>query len=121
MLCGTGMVFTKPTAPPPKIVLPSFPGGLEKLYAFIYPKINLDAITPPCDGIKKVTIDILFTIDFTGQILDEDILFEGDTFAAEEVKKAVLQANNYKKWKPATSNGKPFDTVYRLPLEFDLK
>lgn len=123
ILCGSGMVFTQeqPPAPPPKIVLPSFPGGLENLYDFIYPKINRDAITPPCEGIKKITVDILFTIDFTGQISGEDILFEGDTFAAEEVKKAVLQLNNYKKWKPATRNGKPFDTLYRLPLEFDLK
>jgi TonB family protein len=95
---------------------PEYPGGYEALYSEIY-----NNITYPKEYYKKDkggTVYVSFIVEATGEISEIKVdrgVPDAPLFATEVVN-AIKKLT--KKFKPATSNGKPIRYSYRVPFKF---
>lgn len=92
---------------------PEFPGGTEELYKFVAQNINYPEDAPLREEAKVLAI---FTVKTNGSI-DNIRIASGDdeTFNNE----AIRVIKSMPKWKPGTKDGKPTETTYGLPFNFE--
>ena|SRR5258705_12519709 len=96
-------------------VMPSFPGGEEKLAQFLstnikYPKEALD---------NKVegTVYVSFVVDETGKITNVQMLKRMAYGMDQEAMRVVRMMPN---WIPGQQDGKPVAVQFTLPVKFSL-
>jgi bla regulator protein BlaR1 len=104
------------TAPPiphiAAITEAEFPGGINKLRTKIASSFNGSAL----DGKKGVLKSTAYLhIDETGKITQITISGNNDDFN-NEIVRTLTTANNDIAWKPATRDGIPSTTVFKLPV-----
>ncbi|MDQ3016032.1 MAG: M56 family metallopeptidase [Bacteroidota bacterium] len=99
--------------------MPSFPGGSEAMYKYIYGSIRYPAEDKQ-NGISGQTI-VQFTVTPEGLLKDIKIVRKvSPAIDAEAVR--VVESMNYMSegWIPGFHNGKPVDVVFTLPIKFVL-
>lgn len=94
--------------------LPQFPGGFDKLNAYIkenirYPRAAYDR------GIRGKTV-LEFWVDVDGSISDVHVV-ESATFKSLD-DEAIRLVRSMPKWLPALQNGEPVKAKFRLPIGF---
>jgi protein TonB len=92
----------------PREVLPQFPGGQEKLTAFIKSKLR------PVKGASGKVL-VYFVVEKTGK-LNHIKVIKG--LSAEANKEAVRVIKLSPKWKPGTQNGVVRRIAYTTPVIF---
>jgi periplasmic protein TonB len=105
-------IFTTPEQ------FPSFPGGEEKMMAFIkknirYPELERQA------GISG-TCYITFVVEKSGKIREAKIL-RGVPGGPGCDKEALRVINKMPKWKPGKQNGRKVRVQFNLPIKYTLK
>jgi protein TonB len=93
----------------PKEVLPEFPGGQEKLAAFI--KSNLH----PVKGASGKKIMVYFVVEKTGKLNHVKVI---KGFTPEANKEAVRVIKKSPKWKPGSQNGIVRRATFVTPVVF---
>lgn len=91
--------------------LPTFPGGNEKLKAFIVK--NLDQSKPS----KPARVNVTFVVEKDGAL--SDIKAIGRFFDRIAADEAVRVISLSPKWIPGKDNGKPIKVQYTLPIVFN--
>jgi hypothetical protein len=93
-----------------------FPGGTEEFRKQLTKNLNLEPLGKGEKGLIRT--DIFISIDENGRTTD--IKAEGKTqnFNNEAIK-AIKNMTDDKIWKPATENGKPISTVFKMPIMLD--
>ncbi len=95
--------------------MPSFPGGIEALKAFVasslkYPTIALE------NGIQG-QVHVRFVVAENGSVTDAKI--EGSVAPSLD-KEALRIVNSMPKWKPGKQRGMPVKVSYTIPISFKL-
>ena len=95
--------------------MPSFPGGIEALKAFVasslkYPTIALE------NGIQG-QVHVRFVVAENGSVTDAKI--EGSVDPSLD-KEALRIVNSMPKWKPGKQRGMPVKVSYTIPISFKL-
>lgn len=103
---------------PYKVVekMPEYPGGTDKLLAFISENINYPQSAKEKGIEGKCFID--FVIDIDGSVTDAHLLKGFDEECDAEALRVV---NSMPKWKPGKHEGKPVRVQYMIPIAFKLK
>lgn len=96
-------------------VMPSFPGGEQKMNQFLadnikYPKEALDAK-------KEGTVYVSFIVDETGKITDVRMAKRMAYGMDQEAMRVVRAMPN---WTPGKQDGKPVAVQFTLPVKFSL-
>jgi TonB family protein len=102
-------------APPLDVaeVMPSFPGGLTALYAFIRSQIRY----PPRErelGIEG-TVYLKFVVDRTGRVSNIRVLRAASRGLNEEAIRCIRQMP---RWTPGRQNGRRVSVYFTLPIQF---
>ena len=94
---------------------PTYPGGIEKFYAFLWQNIKY----PPAAIKQKVqgNVNLGFIIEKDGSISDIKVERSLGSGTDEE---AIRVLKSGKKWNPGVMDGKPVRTYYRIPIKFSL-
>jgi len=107
-----------PPPPPPSVpyskdfVTAEYPGGINSFRTKLASNFNGSVLDGKKGFIKSV---VLLNLDENGKITK--ISATGDNTAFNnELTRAATAANNETLWKPATRNGKPEATVFKLPV-----
>ena len=95
---------------------PTFPGGMEKLGAFMAQNLKYPAAAQKANVEGKVFVNFILTKD--GDITDVKIL-KGIGFGADE--EAVRVVSQMPRWNPAKQDGKAVNVRYNLPINFQLE
>lgn len=97
-------------------VEPSFPGGIEKMYAFLGKNIRY----PQFMKINKMegTVFVSFVVNREGNINQVEILSAPHDDFAREVKRVIAKMP---KWKPGSQAGQAVNVRYRMPVKFTLR
>lgn len=95
--------------------LPSFPGGVEALMGFM--RSNLKYPLDAADAGIQGTVLVTFVITKLGQIEDVSVLKGVSRQLDAESLRLISKMPN---WIPATTNGKPIDAQFSLPIKFAL-
>lgn len=90
-----------------------FPGGMNDFRRSVGETFNH---VPFENKIGTVSTIILISIDENGKTTDVKTSGDDATFNSEAARTVRLVTNN-KTWKPATENGKPVKSVFKLPLK----
>ncbi len=93
--------------------MPSFPGGIEALKAFVASTLKYPTIALENRIQGQVTVG--FTVAEDGSVTDAKIKSGVDPSLDQE---AVRIVNSMPKWKPGTQRGKPVSVFYELPIKF---
>ncbi len=96
-------------------VMPSFPGGEEKLAQFM--KDNIKYPKEALDNKKEGTVYVSFVVDETGKITNVRMLKRMAFGMDHEAMRVVNMMPN---WVPGKQNGKPVAVQYTLPVKFSL-
>ncbi|MGB0165476.1 MAG: energy transducer TonB [Luteibaculum sp.] len=96
--------------------MPSFPGGVEKLYQFLgnnikYPTMAQDA------GIQGV-VYVTFVVEKDGSVTDAKVLRGIGGGCDEEALRVVRKMP---KWEPGEQRGKKVKVQYNVPVRFTLR
>ncbi len=126
VLCITALVLSAGAQAPAKTVskqktfasvekMPTFPGGIEKMYEYIntrirYPKTDMEKST---SGVVLLT----FIVEADGRLTEVKAL-RGPSDSMN--KEAVRVVKTSPTWKPGMQNGKPVRVEYFLPVKFSL-
>jgi len=94
---------------------PSFPGGEEALAAYFLDNLKYpqEAINNSIEG----TVTLEFDVNVDGSISNIKIVRPIDPDLEDE---AVRVVKSMPKWTPATKDGTPLKSTYRLPVKFRL-
>ncbi len=96
--------------------MPSFPGGIEQMYKFLYSEIRYPAEARRFNISGQVFTQ--FVVNGDGKI--EDIkMIRGLGYGCDEeaIRVITVMQKNYT-WNPGLHNGKPVPVTYTLPLKF---
>ncbi len=93
-----------------------FPGGMDKLYPFLYSKIKYPRIPKKLGKEGKVFIE--FIIDKNGNVADIKVLKTFDDACAQE---AVNALKSMPKWTPGEQFGYGVNVRFQIPIEFELQ
>ena len=110
---------TADAAPMPAIgldVTPEFPGGEEKMMAFLAHHVNYPIVAKE-NGIKG-TVYVSFVIDKLGKVKDIKIKRGLYSLCDEEVLRVI---NLFPDWKVGMYQGKPVSVIFNLPVKFELR
>jgi hypothetical protein len=109
-----------PAPPPPaeNLVQAEFPGGIHELRKQFANKFDTSAFGKDEKGMMKA--DIYISIDENGKATN--IKADGKTpnFNSEATR-AIKEVLANKTWTPATADGKPIQTVFKLPLTLNFQ
>lgn len=94
---------------------PEFPGGIEKLGAYLEKNLHYPAAAERANVQGRVFLNFIVTKD--GDIADVKIL-KGIGFGADE--EAVRVMKTMPRWKPGSQNGQPVNVRYNVPINFEL-
>jgi protein TonB len=108
-------VKTEATALTTADVMPSFPGGEEKLAQFL--KDNIKYPQEALDKQREGTVYVSFVVDATGKISDVRMLKRQAFGMDQEAMRVVKMMPN---WIPGMNNGKAVAVQYTLPVKFSL-
>jgi TonB family protein len=100
----------------PVATMPEFPGGQEKLAAFLARTLQM----PREAESKKITgtVFVQFTITPAGAVQDAQVL-KGIGYGCDE--EALRLTKIMPKWKPGEQSGRPVPVRYSLPIRFASK
>ncbi|MEQ8324755.1 MAG: energy transducer TonB [Vicingaceae bacterium] len=98
--------------------MPSFPGGTEKLYKYMYDNIRYPEVAKEA-GIQG-TVYISFVVEKDGTIADVKVLrgIPGGKMCDDEAVRVVKKMPN---WSPGKQRGKSVRVSYNLPVKFRLR
>ena len=94
---------------------PSYPGGLDKFYAYLGRNIHYPAVAKENNVQGKVFLT--FVVERDGSLTDIKVL-RGIGSGCDEEAVRVLKAAP--KWKPGIQNGRPVRVQYNVPITFTL-
>lgn len=99
--------------------MPSYPGGIEEMYKFIYSNIKY----PVAARKKKIQGQVItqFIVDQHGFLKDIHVVKSVHPSLDNEAIRVIELMNEGERWKPGIHNGKPMDVVFTLPLRFALQ
>lgn len=106
-------------APPKPEVMPSFPGGVEEMYKYIYTNVKYPADARK-NGIRG-TVAVEFMVDEKGVLSDFLVTSGIGGGCDEEAVRVITSMNTAHRWTPATTNGQPVKALFTLPIKFVLK
>jgi len=95
--------------------MPSFPGGLTALYAYIRSKVRYPSREREL-GIEG-TVYLKFVVGRNGQVSDVRVLKGPSRGLNEEAMRCVKEMP---RWSPGRQNGRRVSVYYMLPIEFVL-
>ena len=95
--------------------MPSFPGGLEELYKWIYNNVQYPAVAWE-NGIEGRVI-LKFIIEKDGSLRDSTVIHSVHPMVDREALRLVGQMP---KWNPGKREGVPVRQIYCLPIKFKL-
>jgi len=96
-------------------VLPEFPGGMPKFYAYVGKNYNYPAMAREQGVSGRVTLS--FIVEKDGSLTDIKVVRDLGMGTGEE---AVRVLKNSPKWKPGVQNGRPVRVAYTLPIMLNL-
>ncbi|MBU2649876.1 MAG: energy transducer TonB [Bacteroidetes bacterium] len=96
--------------------MPEFPGGIEKLYAYLGANIKYPQMARE-SGIQG-TVYVTFVVERDGSVSDIKVL-RGIGGGCDEEAIRVIQS--MPKWNPGKQRGKPVRVQYNLPVRFILQ
>lgn len=112
------LAVAPPTAPAENFVQAEFPGGNHELRKQFGNAFNSSVFGKNEKGNMKA--DIYISIDENGKTTD--IKADGNTPTLNnEAVRTMKEVVNNKTWKPATENGKPVPTAFKLPVSFNIQ
>ncbi|MCA6067282.1 M56 family metallopeptidase [Chryseobacterium sp. RG1] len=107
-----------PPAPAENLVQAEFPGGIHELRKQFANKFDTSAFGKDEKGMMKA--DIYISIDENGKATN--IKADGKTPSFNsEATRAIKEVLANKTWTPATADGKPIQTVFKLPLTLNFQ
>ena len=106
-------------APPKPEVMPSFPGGVEALYKYIYTNVKYP-VEARKNGIQGNVV-VEFMVDEKGVLSDFLVVTGIGGGCDEEAVRMIKSMNTSHRWTPATTNGQPVKAMYTLPVKFVLQ
>jgi protein TonB len=94
---------------------PTYPGGIEKFYAFLSANIKY----PPMAQEQNIqgNVHVSFTVEKDGSISDARVERKLGYGTDEEAIRVLKLA---KRWNPGMQNGKPVRVKYNIPIKFSL-
>ncbi len=95
---------------------PSYPGGIQKLYAFLGNTIKYP-VSASENNIQG-TVYVSFTIEKDGGL--NDVKIEGRKLGYGIEDEAIRAVKMSKRWNPGTQDGKPVRVKYNIPLKFTM-
>jgi protein TonB len=97
-------------------VNPEFPGGIDKMYAYLSNNLRYPSYLRE----RRVsgTVFVSFVINNKGDINQVEILKTPDDGFNEEVIRVI---NKMPRWNPGIQAGKPVSVRFRMPIKFTLK
>jgi len=93
--------------------LPSFPGGIEALKAFVASTLKYPTIA--LENRIQGQVAVGFTVSEDGSITDAKVASGVDPSLDQEALRIV---NSMPKWKPGTQRGMPVSVKYQMPINF---
>jgi len=99
--------------------MPSYPGGVEEMYKFIYSNIKYPVVARK----KKIQGQVItqFIVDQQGFLKDIHVVKSVDPSLDNEAIRVIELMNEGERWIPGMHNGKPMDVVFTFPLRFALQ
>jgi protein TonB len=96
--------------------MPSFPGGQEEMYKYIYSNMQYPAAAKQ----NKIGGQVItqFVVSAEGEITKAKIVRSIGYGCDEEALRLV---NSMPRWTPGDHNGRPVPVTYTLPIKFVLK
>ncbi len=96
--------------------LPEYPGGIEKLYAFVKKNYVVPKVVIEQD-IKNLRVYASFVVERDGSLSDIKVLNDPGYGSGKELIRVLKMIPN---WKPAVLNGKPVRSNYNLPFKVNI-
>lgn len=118
---GKGVVEAPP--PPKEQVfqfveqMPEFPGGEDKLIAYLAKNIRYPRVAQE-NGIEG-TVFVTFVVDSDGNI--KDVKTQGSPKGGGLEEEAIRVVKTMPRWKPGRQNGRAVSVQYNLPVRFKLE
>lgn len=106
-------------APPKPEVMPSFPGGAEALFKYIYTNVKYP-VEARKNGIQGNVV-VEFMVDEKGILSDFFVVKGIGSGCDEEAVRMIKSMNTAHRWTPAKTNGQPVKAMYTLPVKFVLQ
>ena len=100
-------------------IMPSFPGGTEELYKFIFENVRYP-VKARKKGISGRVV-LQFVIDKEGTMKDVKIIRNVDPELDREALRVVHLMRDQKKWEPGIKDGKAVSVLFTLPITFKLQ
>lgn len=102
--------------------MPQFPGGDNAFYAYLDNNIKLPEGFDKAAFLKKnnnqfVPINVAFTIDVDGSIVNVKVIDGEDELLDKKAKEIV---EKMPKWEPGYQGDKPVKVQYAIPIRFNL-
>lgn len=113
-----GYAQLKKTPPKPE-VMPSFPGGAQEMYKFIYSTIKYP-VEARKNGIQGSVV-VEFMVDEKGMLSDFLVISGIGGGCDEEAVRTITEMNKSHRWTPAKTNGEPVKAMFTLPVKFILQ
>ncbi len=113
---GSGTGNTLPEIKDFAEIMPEFPGGIEKMYAYLgknlrYPqRLRSDRISG--------TVFVAFVVNSDGKIGDIEILQTPDPGFNDEVVRVI---GKMPVWKPGLQSGQPVSVRFKMPVKFTIR
>jgi protein TonB len=95
---------------------PSFPGGEEKLFEYLYSNIKYPQVAKE-NGITG-RVFLTFVVEKDGSIANPKVMRDIGGGCGQEALRVV---KNMPKWSPGKQRGKPVRVQFNLPVVFDLQ
>ena len=99
--------------------MPSFPGGTQEMYKFIYSTIKY-----PAEARKKGiqgSVVVEFMVDEKGVLSDFLVISGTGGGCDEEAVRTITEMNKTHRWTPGKTNGEPVKAMFTLPIKFFLQ
>lgn len=90
--------------------MPTFPGGEEAMYKFVYENFSFSG-EQPFEGERKIVVT--FTVDKEGKVRNPHLVKSSNSAFDNEVLRVVSLMPD---WIPASSGGKNVDSEFSLPI-----
>ena len=97
--------------------IPEFPGGNDSLNRFININFHYPVSYYKWDSNLGTKIIVAFTVDEKGKVVNPKII---KGINSELNNEALRVVNKMPDWKPATSNGKPVSSIFKLPIQLEI-
>ena len=97
--------------------MPEFPGGVEKLYAYINKNIRYPNIAK--ENNIQGRVYVAFVVDKDGKI--KDVKLERGGLGGGLEEEAIRVVKTIPDWKPGKQNGRAVQVQMRLPINFQLR